>query len=221
MYTKYSLEIDLLKKMSIFNGVSDDIIVELLDSSPSVLREYKKGDFLAIQNDICKSLYILYSGELEGYMTGNDGKKIVVDRIISPILVAPNFIFATKNNFPVTAEVKTDFAKVVVLNKDSFLDFMMKYKVLLNNYLKVLSDRSVFLTSKLKDNSLKSLSGRLAKYLYKNSENIGTQQQIADLLGVARPSIARVIKKFAIEGYIEVKNRKIIVPNIEKLKKIF
>lgn len=221
MSIKYALELELLKKMSIFSGVSDDIITELLDSSPSVIREYKKGDFLAIQNDLCKSLYILYSGDLEGYMTGNDGKRIVVDRIISPILVAPNFLFATKNNFPVTAEVITDYAKVVVLNKDSFLDFMMKYKILLNNYLKVLSDRSVFLTSKLMDSSLKSLSGRLAKYLYKNSNNIGTQQQIADLLGVARPSIARVLKKFTTEGYIVIENRKIIVHDIEKLKEIF
>jgi len=221
MSADYSLEIEVLRKMPLFKGISDKTITEILESSPHVIRFYKKGDFIATEKGICKSLLALYEGIVQGYMTSNDGKKVVVENIVAPILAAPNFLFATKNYFPITAEVISDSAKVVIINRDSFLDLMMKNKLLLNNYLNVLSDKSILLFSKLSDSSLKSLSGRLAKYLYQHHDNIGTQQQIADLLGATRPSIGRVIKKFADEDYIEITNHKINIINREKLKELF
>jgi len=221
MSADYSLEIEVLRKMPLFKGISDNLITEILESSPHVIRFYKKGDFIAVEKGICKSLLALYEGIVQGYMTNNYGKKVVVENIVAPILAAPNFLFATKNYFPITAEVISDSAKVVVINRDSFLDLMMKNKLLLTNYLNILSDKSIFLFSKLSDSSLKSLSGRMAKYFYQHHDNIGTQQQIADLLGATRPSIARVIKKFSDEKYIEVINHKINIINHERLKELF
>lgn len=221
MSADYSLEIEVLRKMPLFKGISDNLITEILESSPHVIRFYKKGDFIAVEKGICKSLLALYEGIVQGYMTNNYGKKVVVENIVAPILAAPNFLFATKNYFPITAEVISDSAKVVVINRDSFLDLMMKNKLLLTNYLNILSDKSIFLFSKLSDSSLKSLSGRMAKYFYQHHDNIGTQQQIADLLGATRPSIARVIKKFSDEKYIEVINHKIKIINHERLKELF
>jgi len=221
MSADYSLEIEVLRKMPLFKGISDNMITEILESSPHVIRFYKKGDFIAVEKGICKNLLALYEGVVQGYMTSNDGKKVVIENIVAPILAAPNFLFATKNYFPITAEVISDSAKVVVINKDSFLDLMMKNKLLLTNYLNVLSDKSILLFAKISDSSLKSLSGRLAKYFYQHHDNIGTQQQIADLLGATRPSIARVIKKFSDENYIEIINHKINIINREKLKEFF
>jgi len=221
MSADYSLEIEVLREMPLFKGISDNLITEILESSPHVIRFYKKGDFIAVEKGVCKSLLALYEGIVQGYMTSNEGKKIVVENIVAPMLAAPNFLFATKNFFPITAEVISESAKVVVINKDSFLDLMMKNKLLLTNYLNVLSDKSIFLFSKLNDSSLKSLSGRLAKYFYQHYNQIGTQQQIADLLGATRPSIGRIIKKFSDENYIEITNHKINIINRERLKELF
>ena len=68
-------------------------------------------------------------------------------------LLAPAFIFASENRFPVNIET-LETSEVLILNKDAFLEFMHQYPIIMQNFLKLISDRSLFLSKKLNEFAL-------------------------------------------------------------------
>ena len=67
---------------------------------------------------------------------------------------------------------------------------------------KDISDRSVFLSRKLNEFALLNLKTRLLKYLETHSV-IHNQQEVAQKLGVTRPSLARALSELVNEGKIK------------------
>ena len=88
------------------------------------------------------------------------------------------------------------------------------------NFLRLISDRSIFLSRKVNAFALQDLKGRLSVWLYENGE-IRNQQQLADRLGVARPSLVRVLTELAKDGAVEFKQRKVVVTDREILRRYF
>jgi len=185
------------------------------------LRSYAKGDFIAIEGDVCSRVYLLYDGSVIAHMTGNDGKKLIIEEIKEPCILASAFMFASDNRFPVTAEVSSDEATVLVFGRDVFVKLMQSHTQVLNNFIRAISDRSLLLSQRLKASALQSLRVRLAHFLYEHHMELPTQQLLSERLGVARPSLSRVVAQLADEGYIEQKHRKIYVMDVERLKKLF
>ncbi|MFR7824856.1 MAG: Crp/Fnr family transcriptional regulator [Odoribacter splanchnicus] len=177
--------------------------------TPNALREFGIGDFIALQGTACQSLYLLYSGRVRTNMVNEEGKQVTIEEIEAPRLLAPAFIFATDNRFPVNITTLTN-CEVLVLNRTDFVDLMHREKVVMQNFLRIISDRSIFLSRKLNAFALQDLKTRLLAYLHEH-ENPRSRQEIADILGVARPSLARVLSELADEGYLRIEKRKITV----------
>ena len=178
------------------------------DTEPT-LREFGIGDFIALQGTVCQSLYLLYSGRVRTNMVNEEGKQVTIEEIEAPRLLAPAFIFATDNRFPVNITTLTN-CEVLVLNRTDFVDLMHREKIVMQNFLRIISDRSIFLSRKLNAFALQDLKTRLLAYL-REHENPRSRQEIADILGVARPSLARVLSELADEGYLRIEKRKITV----------
>ena len=177
--------------------------------TPNALREFGIGDFIALQGTVCQSLYLLYSGRVRTNMVNEEGKQVTIEEIEAPRLLAPAFIFATDNRFPVNITTLTN-CEVLVLNRTDFVDLMHREKIVMQNFLRIISDRSIFLSRKLNAFALQDLKTRLLAYL-REHENPRSRQEIADILGVARPSLARVLSELADEGYLRIEKRKITV----------
>ncbi len=142
-------------------------------------------------------------------MVNEEGKQVTIEEIEAPRLLAPAFIFATDNRFPVNITTLTN-CEVLVLNRTDFVDLMHREKIVMQNFLRIISDRSIFLSRKLNAFALQDLKTRLLAYL-REHENPRSRQEIADILGVARPSLARVLSELADEGYLRIEKRKITV----------
>lgn len=95
---------------------------------------------------------------------------------------------------------------------------MCSEPVVLQNFLRIMSDRSHILTRKLGSLVLLKLKNRIAAYLLEHNE-IRNQQEAADFLGVARPSLARVLAELAQEGSVVFENRKVTIADRAKLEK--
>ena len=74
-------------------------------------------------------------------------------------------------------------------------------RAILHNFLSVLSDHSLFLSRKLEQFALQTLSSRLIGYL-ENNGSIQNLQQTAFILGVTRPSLSRAIAQLVRQGMI-------------------
>ena len=174
-----------LAEAPVFRGLSERFLENFIGRTPNALREFGIGDFIALQGTVCQSLYLLYSGRVRTNMVNEEGKQVTIEEIEAPRLLAPAFIFATDNRFPVNITTLTN-CEVLVLNRTDFVD------------------------RKLNAFALQDLKTRLLAYL-REHENPRSRQEIADILGVARPSLARVLSELADEGYLRIEKRKITV----------
>ena len=198
-----------LAEAPVFRGLSETFLENFIGRTPNALREFGIGDFIALQGTVCQSLYLLYSGRVRTNMVNEEGKQVTIEEIEAPRLLAPAFIFATDNRFPVNITTLTN-CEVLVLNRTDFVDLMHREKIVMQNFLRIISDRSIFLSRKLNAFALQDLKTRLLAYL-REHENPRSRQEIADILGVARPSLARVLSELADEGYLRIEKRKITV----------
>ena len=157
---------------ALFEGVNKDGIAVFLKNASNKISSYKKGDIVVLQDSLCKSLLLLCQGTLLAKMTNAEGKEIVIEHLSAPEMLAPAFIYGTENRFP-----------------------------LLRNFLRQISDRSVFLSRKLNEFALQNLSTRIVSYLQRNGI-ITNIQDVAFIMGVARPSLSRTLSAMVEEGVL-------------------
>ena len=74
--------------------------------------------------------------------------------------------------------------------------------VVLRNFLRIISDRSLFLSRKFNEFALQNLETRIISYLKKHT-CIQNLQEVALILGVARPSLSRTIATLVEQGIIK------------------
>ena len=187
------MELTGLLQVAPFQGMKEEELIAFLFGVPNSLKHFETG--------LCKGLYILASGSVRAGMINDEGKELTVEEIDAPNLLASGFIFATENRFPVNVEA-VEPCEVFIIGKERFLEFMHLHPLMMQNFLKDISDRSVFLSRKLNEFALLNLKARLLKYL-ETHPAIHNQQEVAQKLGVTRPSLARALSELANEGRIK------------------
>lgn len=185
----------------LFEGCPRNMVDELLQSSSNRLSAYAPEEEIARQGTPCRSLYLLCEGRVTALMTHDDGKELTIENLPAPEVLAPAFIFGSENRFPVTIRACTA-CRVWVISKDSFFAMLQKDASLLRNFLRAISDRSLFLSRKLNEFALQDLASRLTGYLRQHGK-IQNLQQTAQILGVARPSLSRTLALLCRQGLVE------------------
>ena len=110
---------EILSRMSLFEGCDPEALYQLLREAPNSLRTYKEGEFIARQGDVCRSLFILIKGHVRTQMENAEGKQLTIDWIKAPDILAPAFIYASENRFPVNVEA-TELCEVLVMDRTRF-----------------------------------------------------------------------------------------------------
>ncbi len=196
-----------LKKLPLFANIDEQIIINLLKESTNKISTYNESDFIAYQGDICRSLYFLYSGKVVAQMENVDGKFINIETLQAPELLAPAFIYGDENHFPVNI-VAINRCEVLIIDKESFFLFMHDNPSVMRGFINDISNRCLFLTRKVNEFALQNLRSRIVNYL-KRHKFITNQQAVAQILGVARPSLAKVLAEMIEENIIIKEDNKI------------
>lgn len=200
---------EVLTRMSLFEGCEAEALHQLLREAPNSLRTYKEGEYIARQGDACRSLFILMKGNVKTQMENAEGKQLTIDWIKAPDILAPAFIYASENRFPVNVEA-TELCEVLVMDRTRFEAFMHAQPAVMRNFIAIISDRSLFLSRKLNEFALQSLKSRLLNYLQMHG-GIHNQQEVAFILGVARPSLARTLSELIAEGKITMTGKQVVL----------
>lgn len=201
-----NMDVKSLLQINIFNQCQEDALRNFLENTPNALRTFNEGDIIARQDDLVKSLYILYKGSARAHMENAEGKQVTIDTLYAPEILAPAFIYATVNRFPVNVEAMT-YCEIIAIDRQQFLQFMHENIQVMQAFVREISDRSQFLSRKLNEFALQSLKARLISYLQTNGK-IKNQQEVANVLGVARPSLARALSELVNEKKIRINENK-------------
>lgn len=204
VYNQYSnhttMDIALMKSLPLFQSLEEEQIREILRDSPSRIVSYSSGAIVGRQGERVRALMILLEGKVRAQMIGEDDKRLTIDILTAPVLLAPAFVYSTANMLPVYVET-IEPSRILFLDREYFLEVMKQHISVMRAFMQDISDKNAFLSKKINILSLKSLRDRLLGQLEAHGQ-IGTQEEMAMLLGVARPSLARVLGELIEEGIV-------------------
>jgi len=216
----------LLSQCPVFQGISEDENRKLLEQILFQIRKFEKDEIIAIEGEPVKNLRIILSGSVRAEMIDYSGKTVKIDDIETAQPLASAFIFGEENNYPVTVTANTP-GRLLVVSVQEFLKLLQLNRQVLENYLNSISTRAQFLSQKIHFLSFKTIKEKMAHFLLKQAgeqqntiELKNTQQQLADLFGVARPSLARVFSEMQREGLIEIKRKRVTILDKPALNEI-
>jgi CRP/FNR family transcriptional regulator, dissimilatory nitrate respiration regulator len=217
------MDYSVLARAPLFKGLTAEDIEAILSAVPYKVKKFLKGTLISQAGEAVKSLMIVTSGAVKGEMVDYAGRVIKIEDIPAPGALASAFMFGNSNRFPVNVIAISD-GELLVIEKLDFLKLLMNNDIVLINFLDMISNRSQFLSEKIKFLNFKTIKGKLAHFLLQKAGKDGlvvildmTQNELADYFGVARPSVGRALGEMEDEGYIEAKGKRIRILDKEGL----
>ncbi|TAJ12440.1 Crp/Fnr family transcriptional regulator [Marinilabiliaceae bacterium JC017] len=206
---------DIIAHSPLFKGVSVTELEELLRQVLYKLKNYSAGQMIAQSGEECKSLQIVLSGSVKGEMVDFSGKTIKIEDVVSPRSLAVAFLFGKNNYYPVNIVANAD-VEIFSLPKTSVVKLLQLNEAFLTNYMNTISSKAQFLSDKIRFLSFHSLRGKLVHYILQLSRGLdgevilpNSQDELASMFGVARPSVGRMLRELHNEGYIEAKGKSV------------
>ena len=216
----------LLSQCPIFSGITEIENERLLSKIHYQIKRFAKDEVVVHSGDEVKNLLIVLYGSVRGEMIDYSGKTVKIEDIEAPKPLASAFLFGKENKFPVTVTSNKQ-ANILAIPVFEFLKLLQLNTQLLRNYLNSISSRAQFLSQKLHFLSFKTIKEKVAHFLlqqvgddFHSFELKNTQQQLADLFGVTRPSLARVLGSMQHEGLIKIERRTVTLLNKKELNKL-
>lgn len=191
---------DRIYDTPLLRGGDRGVIDAVLERFPGRADTYRKGDFIAMQNSVCRSLYLLCEGSVHIHMTSEEGREVTLEYLSAPDVLASAFLFGTEKVLPVSI-VASSPCRVVTIGRECVRALVEQDRAVLNNFLAIVSDHSLFLSRKLEQFALQSLSSRLIGYL-RNNRILANLQDTAFILGVTRPSLSRTVSQLVRQGVL-------------------
>ena len=204
-----------LKQCPLFQDLAEAEIIDLMHSVRYRVVHYHKGDILAFEGSDCLYADIIIRGEMVASLMGPSGRIIRVAAHQAGKLLAPAFLFASDNQYPVTVEATTETTVLRLMPAD--LEKMLNSdQRLMMNYIRMLSNIVCQLTKKVRMLSM-NVREKVSLYLKEQSRLQQTKniilplsrQELADHFGIQKYSLLRCLNELKQEGVIRVEGRHI------------
>lgn len=213
-----------LDKCLLFNGLTAEEITSLLYEVSFKEKHFKKNDTIAFSDDEVRNLLIIVEGSVRGEMVDFSGKTIKIEDIDPPRMLAPAFLYGKNNRYPVDIVANKE-STILSFSKPAFIQLLQTNEKILTNYLNSISNRAQFLSTKIRFLSFQTIKGKIAHFLLQLSQRINsteimlpkTQNELAEMFGVTRPSLGRAIREMDSEGIIKAEGKRVRILDKEQL----
>lgn len=222
---------EVLKKNELFKNIEKNDLMMLLSCLSPRIREYKKNEVIGLNGENLDNLGIVVRGKVEIAKEDADGNKNIVAMINEGEMFGETAVFSGFNKYPVNVFSHAD-STVLFISPDKIIgrcdQNCIFHEQLIKNILSVIAKKALMLNRKLEYGSIKSMRGKISKYLveqYKKNGEVSefemsmNRNELADFLNVSRPSMSREFGKMRDEGIIEYKRKIIIIKNLEQLER--
>lgn len=215
-----------LKELLVFSKLEWDEVKLICERAYE--KRYYKNEVIFFENDNDQKLYILVAGRVKLSMLSPDGKEKVLTILQEGDIFGEMSLF-DQDPHPLTAEVVED-ARLVILPFKDLETIIMKNPKVAIKIIEALAKKTRLLTSQIRELVFQDAEGRLASLLTRFVEEFGvevksgkmidlilTHQEIANLLGLSRVTVTKLLNQFIDEGVIKIYKRKIVVLDEKKL----
>lgn len=213
---------------NIFCRVKSDKLDELYNEK--TFTKYSKGEFIFKEGTRPFGIYCLNSGKVKLIKAGEDGRNHILR------LHRPGDLLGYRSLFSETgynaSAIALEECDICFIPRELFLKIIKDDSDLAFDLLKMLSEDLKRADIHLTNLAQKPVRERAAEALIFIQETYGfgndnktidavfTREDIANIVGTATETIIRVLSDFNKEGVVELKGKKIIIPDINELKRI-
>jgi CRP-like cAMP-binding protein len=204
---------EIIKTIPLFSQLHSDEIKPLLANNQLFLKNYSKGATVHNHKDTCKTLDIVLSGSFVAYSLSENGSAMTMFEFNRGQMIGANLLFGDNHTYPLTIYCMSD-AQLLHVTRKAISGFLHNYNFAIQ-FIGMLSHNSQKLNQRITIVAQKTLRENLLEYLRQQSvlQCSNTivlpisKKQLADYLGVQRPSLFRELKKLKDEGIIDISNR--------------
>jgi len=194
----------------LFNGISQDEVIEMMHTIRYRVLSFRKGELFATVGSPCLHADIVVSGEMSASLMGPSGRVVRITMHHSGNMLAPAFIFARDNRYPVTVEAIKD-TQVFRISATDMERLLQTDSRLALNYVRILSNVISYLTKKVGMLSM-TVKEKIELFLEEEGKRQQTKrifidmsrQEMADHFGIQKYSLQRCLKELHDEGTIEI-----------------
>ena len=217
---------EVLSDSPLFKGLEPSEIDLLINNTLHQVKQFSNKEVLGWSGERVEKAMILLEGKLLGEMIDFAGNSLKIEEIDPPQMVAAAFLYGPQSVFPVSLSALTNGKMLIIFRKD-FTQMLSANQYVLSNYLNIISGKAQFLSRKITFLSFKTIREKIAYYLLQNLQPDSqvviinqSQKAIAEMLGVARPSLARTIGEMETDQVIRWERNQVEIINLKSLKSI-
>ena len=219
----------LLKRIRLFNALTDE---ELCDISPKViLKEYKKNHVILREQDTNSFMYIIVQGKVKIYQVTDGGREMILSVHSSGEFFGEMSLIDGKTDPATVAALEPSL--IAVISRNEFYELLHSQKKVLENLLALLCTRLRESWKKIQMMNFNDASQRIKMLLLMLAEDYGEKtdegitlriklihQNIADMAGLTRETVTRVLDKWKNSGEIKITKEKYIhlTPEFESIQ---
>ena len=204
-----------IRKCPLFEGLTDNEIIDLMHTVRyRVIRLYK-GDFLFVAGEDCLHANILIDGEVVAYLDGASDRHIRMSTFHAGNMFAPAFLFAQDRRYPVTVQATTNTKVLRILSADFErlleLDSRLSknFTVLLSNLIAGLTKKVGMLLSSVRDKIIFFLKEERRRQQSNTIQLSMSRQELADHFGIQKYSLQRALNELQESGAIRIDGKTI------------
>jgi len=208
----------------LFKGLETEDINSLINSIPHRIKQFSNKEVLAYSGEKVEKAIILLEGKLQGEMIDFAGNSLKIEEMEPPQMIAAAFLYGPQSIFPVNLSAISE-GKMLIIYKNDFTQLLSADQRVLNNYLNIVSGKAQFLSRKITFLSFKTIKEKIAYYLLQNLKTGNqvviinqSQKGLAEMLGVARPSLARTISEMEADQFIKWERNQVTILNLKSLQ---
>lgn len=209
-----------LQSFALFAHLSPAALDRL--AAVAIRRTYGPGELIILEGEPCRAAYFVAEGEVRVLRTSPGGREQVLARLGpgQAFNTVPPFLRHRVNHATVQAITAT---LLYAIPAGELRRLASECPDIALALLQDFADRLDHLTNLVEDLSLRTVRGRLARFLLENAEADGaprrwTQGEIAAEIGTVREMVGRTLRAFADAGLVRLDRQRIILLDREGLE---
>ena len=212
-----------LRSLPYFAGLNPvylDMLAEM-----AFCQSLSNGEHLFHESETAVSFFAVTAGRVQIYKISSDGKEFILHLFGAGEIFAEVPVFNHIPRYPASAKALGE-TEVLGINGEQFLALVHEYPDILLSMMSVFARRLHEFSGLIEDLSLRSVVGRLAKYLLEVSNQTHTvtldinKKVLAGILGTIPETLSRSFRKLQNEALIAVSTHRVAILDREGLNRI-
>lgn len=217
--------IEVIKQCRLFNHLSEEELTTIINGKEASYKQYSSNDIIFMEDEPCNHLSVVITGKVEIQKLDSDGNILIVASLEEGDVFGENLLFGDRNQYPMSVVCKNS-SYVLHISKAYIYELCEKDHIFMRQMFRILSNKAIVLSSKLKQVSMKSLRQMICNYLFNIYKNTGkltielnmSKKEWAEKLGVQRPSLSRELINMKEDGFIDYDRKTITILDINEIR---